>query len=78
MRVTKGPLFIHRVSCAVVRVVPEIIVDRKDLIPQSDGEPLEDRFVGILHPVLDTGPLPPGLMYCQPAIKQSRINIYEL
>ena len=75
MRVTKGPLVILRVSCAVVRVVPEILIRFVHVIPQSDGEPLEDRFVGILHPVVNTGPLLPGLMYCQPAIKQSRINI---
>ena len=74
LRVSTGPLFIVRVGSAAVSVVPQILARMGEVCPQTDGEPLEGRVVGILHPVLDTGPLLPGLMYCQPTTKQSGIN----
>ena len=69
LRVGGGPLFIVRVGCAAVSVVPHILARVGEVCPQTDGEPLEGRIVGILHPVLDTGPLLLGLMDCQPSAK---------
>ena len=74
LRVTRGPDLILREGCGHVRVEPEILARVGEVCPQTDGEPLVGRFVGILHPVLDTGPLLLGLMHCQPTTKQSRIN----
>merc|ERR1711936_1113004 len=70
LRVGSGPLFIVRVGSAAIGVVPEVLARMGEVCPQTDGEPLEGRFVGILHPVLDTGPLLPGLVYSQPSTKQ--------
>merc|ERR1711992_277688 len=70
LRVGSGPLIVVREGSATVRVVPEVLARMGEVCPQTDGEPLEGRFVGILHPVLDTGPLLSGLMYRQPTTKQ--------
>ena len=74
LRVGSGPLIVVREGSAAVRVVPEVLARMGEVCPQTDGEPLEGRFVGIFHPVLDTGPLLPGLVYCQPTTKQSGVN----
>ena len=72
-------LAIQPLSCMIDPIADhhtdaEILAGVVKVCPQTDGEPLEGRFVGILHPVLDTGPLFSGLQHCQPATKQSRIN----
>ena len=74
LRMGSCPLFVVREGCGAVRVVPQILARVVEICPQIDGEPLEGRVVGILHPVLDTGPLLLGLMDCQPATEQSGID----
>ena len=74
LRVSRGPDFIVREGGGAVRVGPLVLTAMGEVCPHTDGEPLVGRLVGILHPVLDTGPLLPGLMNCQPTTKQSGIN----
>ena len=74
LRLTTCPLFIVREDCGAVRVSPEILVRVEEVCPQTDGELLGGRVVGCLHPVLDTGQLLLGLVYCQPATVQSGDN----
>merc|ERR1712076_314414 len=70
LRVSCGPDLIVREGSGAIRVVPLVLTAMSEVCPHTDGEPLIGRIVGILHPVLDTGPLLPGLMNGQPTTKQ--------
>ena len=74
LRVGCCPDFILGDGCRPIWPVPKIMARMAVVCPQTDGDPLEGRFVGILNPVLDTGPLSSGLQDCQKTTKQSRIN----
>ena len=74
LRVSSGPDLIVREGSGHIRVVPEVLARMSEVCSQTDGEPLIGRFVGILHPVLDTGPLFSALVYGQNSTEQSRIN----
>ena len=74
LRVGCCPYFILGHGCRQIWPDPKVMARMAVVCPQTDGELLVVRFVGILNPVLDTGPLSSCLQDCQKTTKQSRIN----
>ena len=74
LRVGSGPDLIVREGSGAIRVGPQVLTRVGEVCSQTDGEPLIGRFVSILHPMLNTGPLFSALVYRQNSTEQSRIN----